>query len=88
MVEVSPYWLVHGDGPTNFRHPTEQSAVREAERLARLHPGRVFVVLESVEALRKVDVERISLRAREEIVGHGGGPRSGVRPDLGDDIPF
>lgn len=61
MFDVQPYWLVHGDGPTNYRHPTRASADAEAERLARMNPGQVFVVLGSVEAFRKVDVERFSV---------------------------
>lgn len=55
------FWMVHGDGPTNYRHATRAEAVTEAERLARSNPGRIFVVLEAVEAVRKVDVERVDL---------------------------
>ena len=42
-------------------YATRAEAVTEAERLARANPGRIFVVLEAVEAVRKVDVERVDL---------------------------
>lgn len=80
MIEMSPYWMVHGGGPTNYRHDTRASAVEEAERLARSNPGRVFVVLEAVEAIRKVDVERVDLRAPDK--------RASGWPATPDDIPF
>jgi len=42
------YWMVLGNGRPNYRHPTEQSARDEAERLALSNPGCTFVVLASV----------------------------------------
>lgn len=42
------YWMVHGISVPNFRHDSLESANREAERLARLHRGQSFTVLESV----------------------------------------
>jgi len=80
-MDAMQYWLVHGDGPTNYRHASRAEAVIEAERLARRHPGQIFVVLEAVEAVRKVDVERVNLL------------RPGVHPSrdrsaTADDIPF
>lgn len=59
---MTPFWMVHGDGPTNYRHATRAAAIAEAERLARHNPGTVFVVTESVEAIRKTDLERVTLR--------------------------
>jgi hypothetical protein len=43
-------WLVWnpGHGAPNFKHYDSASAVREAERLARLHPGEKFYVMVSV----------------------------------------
>ena len=76
--EMKPYWLVHGDGPTNHRHASHQAALSEAERLARQHPGTVFAVLQAVDAVRKVDIERVSLR----LDGRG------RNIDPNDDIPF
>jgi hypothetical protein len=53
----SAFWLVWsptGSTPPKHRHLTEQLAVQEAERLAKAHPGQLFVVLESIAA-RRVD---------------------------------
>ncbi|QVN18966.1 hypothetical protein [Burkholderia pyrrocinia] len=47
------FWLVwspSGAKPPTYRHGTPESAVREAERLAKLHPGETFVVLEPIAA--------------------------------------
>jgi hypothetical protein len=46
-VAPPPYWLVWregGEAPT-YRHPDEDSATTEAERLSKLNPGKPFVVL-------------------------------------------
>lgn len=43
-----PFWLVwnpQGQRPPSFRHPTADSAVAEAGRLAESNPGRPFFVL-------------------------------------------
>ncbi len=64
MSAIKPFWLVwrpDGAAPA-FQHPTEQSARTEAERLARLNPGRQFVVLETVAAYSKTDVVTVDLR--------------------------
>jgi len=47
-----PYWVVWcvGGGPPTFKHGSFESADTEAKRLARLHCGEEFVVLESVRA--------------------------------------
>lgn len=58
------FWLVWNESgyPPRYRHDTEESAVREAERLARVNPGQNFYVLEAV-ALRVVDaMQRVDLR--------------------------
>jgi glutathione S-transferase len=65
----APFWLVwnpNGRSPT-FRHPSEQNAVTEAERLARLNPGETFIVLESVSARRVDSMIRIDMRAGDGI---------------------
>lgn len=56
MTMEERYWLVWNPqtARTSFKHPTEHSATTEAERLARLNPGEMFVVLTPVSA-RKVD---------------------------------
>lgn len=51
------FWMVLGDGVPAFRHVTLESAKAEAERLARLKDGHVFVVLEAIEAVRKSDIQ-------------------------------
>ncbi|KNY20373.1 hypothetical protein [Methylobacterium sp. ARG-1] len=80
MISMNLFWMVHGDGPANHRHGSRASAVTEAERLARANPGKVFVVLEAVEAVRKIDVERVELRQP--------GARTPQWPAAPDDIPF
>lgn len=52
--------------PTH-RHSSEASATSEAERLARLHPGETFVVLESVCARRVDDMLRLDMRQDREV---------------------
>lgn len=47
------FWMVLGKGEPHFRHTSEESASREAERLAGLYPGFEFVVLESVKSCKK-----------------------------------
>lgn len=51
---IAKYWYVLGPGRPNYRHPTEESARSEAERLAKLHPRSTFEVLEFVASC-KVD---------------------------------
>lgn len=60
------FWMVKGAGPTSCCHDTLDSAEREAARLARAFPGARFFVLEAVACHRKVDVERIDLRATDD----------------------
>lgn len=53
---VNVFWMVLGSGQPTFHHATLESAKREAERLARLHPGSTFTVLQSVCQVVKSDV--------------------------------
>lgn len=51
------FWLVwcHAHGLPNVKHTSEESAKREAARLADQNPGHVFSVMQSIgecEALR------------------------------------
>lgn len=51
---MNRFWMVYGHGrsaPT-YRHPTKDSAQREAKRLAQLNPGSTFTVLKSTKAFR------------------------------------
>jgi hypothetical protein len=60
----APFWFVwNPNGPSpSYRHQLLESAVKEAERLARLNPGTTFVVLESVCARRVDDMLHIEMR--------------------------
>lgn len=55
---TEPFWLVwrEGNQSPKFKHPTEESARTEAERLATLHPGEVFHVLTSVATCRPAGI--------------------------------
>lgn len=57
-------WCAERDAPRH-KHPSLQSAEREAERLARLNRGQRFYVLESVCAICVDDVQRTDLRPDE-----------------------
>jgi hypothetical protein len=49
----SAFWLVWsptGQKPPSYSHASIESARAEAERLAIAHPGKVFVVLEAMDA--------------------------------------
>lgn len=61
-MNATQFWMVKGSGPAYYEHPSLSGAEAEAERLARLHPGQTFTVLEAVSACRRVDVERVSFR--------------------------
>ena len=58
-----PFWMVWcpTGGMPRYRHDSEDSAHREAQRLARDKPGRVFVVLQSVSAYLAKDLQVIDL---------------------------
>lgn len=60
--QPKPFWMVKGAGPASAIHHSRGAAEAEAQRLARLHPGNEFFVMEAVAVHRKVDVERIVLR--------------------------
>ncbi|WCR17548.1 hypothetical protein [Paracoccus alcaliphilus] len=64
-----PFWMVKGAGPASCTHQSRRAAEMEADRLARLHPGHMFFVMEAVAMHRRVDVERVAFREdqREEI---------------------
>lgn len=65
MEKVPPirsFWMVKGKGPSSAVHYSLEAAQAEAKRLAREAPGVVFVVLESVSAHFKVDVESVDVR--------------------------
>lgn len=55
------FWMIKGDGPTNYVHTTEESARQEARRLARENPGTRFYVLQATKAFFVNDIIEIDL---------------------------
>lgn len=64
---MQQFWMVQGDGPSNFRHVSKVLAEAEAMRLARQNPGKEFYVMEAIVCHRKIDVERIELRESQSL---------------------
>ena len=56
---MKPFWMVHGEGTREpqKRHEARESAVIEAQRLARCNPGRSFTVLRSTHTYVRRDVD-------------------------------
>lgn len=59
----SKFWIIWNPSGKNpsFRHSTKESADTEAHRLASLHKGNVFYVLEGVERFESSTVKKTSL---------------------------
>jgi hypothetical protein len=59
MEKLEAFWMVYGEGCTQptKKHDTEQLAITEAERLARLKPGITFTVLRAICCCVKKDVD-------------------------------
>lgn len=55
---MNKFWMVwmEGNRDPQHKHTSSHSAEMEAERLARLHPGRTLYILESVNACKVADV--------------------------------
>jgi hypothetical protein len=53
---ATKYWMVHGNGTPNYKHPSLHAAKLEAERLARMIPGQYFTVLEAVATVVKSEL--------------------------------
>ena len=55
-VSNSRFWCVWGVGrrAPRERHPTKELATAEADRLAGIHPGRLFIVYECTAVARRV----------------------------------
>jgi hypothetical protein len=75
-----PFFLVWAEdgGEPRRQHPDLPSAQREADRLARLHPGDRFFVLAPLCASRRSDIEREAFDVASELGA----------ADLDDGIPF
>lgn len=69
------FWMVLGSGEPHVRHRSRDVAEAEADRLARAHPGVMFVVLEALTMHRRIDVERVELAPADP-------------HNLPDDLPF
>ena len=66
---LKTFWLVwnpHGHAPT-FKHYSLRSAEEEAERLARLNPEEVFIVLQSMYARCVSNMRRINFDVDADI---------------------
>lgn len=59
-----PFWLVwrRGGSPPTFEHASFDSADTEAKRLARVHQGDEFVVLESARSHQVLSLVSTDLR--------------------------
>lgn len=60
---MEKFWLVWnpaGNSP-RYKHPSEESAEREAERLAALNPSDSFYVLEALTCSRNIAVRTTRL---------------------------
>ena len=59
MANEKRFWMVWNPGnrAPSFKHKTQDAAKQEAERLAKLHPGKEFVVLQSVGTVRTRETE-------------------------------
>lgn len=53
---MDKFWMVWniGNRAPTIKHPTEQSARTEAERLAKMNPGQQFAVLEATAVCETV----------------------------------
>lgn len=68
MSDQQQFWMVYGldrSAPTK-RHTSRRLAEIEAERLARIHPGEQFAVLEAVQIVAKREFETTVFRAASE----------------------
>lgn len=59
MSKFDIFWMIYGlrQGAPTVRHKTEESAIAEAKRLAKLHPDIEFFVLEATHHVVKRDVD-------------------------------
>jgi len=65
----SGFWFVwneNGNAPTH-KHDYFQLAEKEAERLAKMHRGQTFIVLQSVCALVVNEVQKTDMRPADYV---------------------
>lgn len=68
-IETSQFWIVYNpNGPHTPRHwhTSMPEALEESKRLARLHPGSQFYVMEAVAGAEKPDVSVHVFRKRDK----------------------
>lgn len=68
-MDQSSFWMVwnpQGNQPT-YKHPTRDSAVAEAERLARKCPGDQFYILAATDLRVCDNMQRVTLWPEQEI---------------------
>ncbi len=65
---MKKFWMVLGEHSSScsYRHPSEESAKAEAERLARVNKGEAFIVLAATDAVRVTDTRWVKLGAADE----------------------
>lgn len=73
---LNKFWMVMGmdQGPPRYRHQTKTSAQKEAQRLAALSPGSVFVVLTAVDGYAAANPVMTRFKVEKDL--------------FPDDIPF
>lgn len=59
-------WQVKGNGPAMAVHQSRLQAETEAKRLASLHPGQDFYVMEAVAVHRNVSTTRHAFDSLDE----------------------
>lgn len=69
-MKTPEFWFVwcEDGGAPRHKHPTEQSAKTEAERLARLNPGTKFCVLRLVGVCVKSDLQWMEAASPDEMI--------------------
>lgn len=68
-MDQSSFWMVwnpQGNQPA-YQHPTRDSAIAEAERLARKCPGHQFYVLAATDLRVCDNMQRVALWPEQEI---------------------
>ncbi len=59
------FWMVLGRSNPTYQHGTEEGARKEAKRLAQMHPGERFTVLEAIGSVVKQDTLWTDYRTEE-----------------------
>lgn len=80
---MSKFWMVKGVGPTNHQHTTEESARKEAHRLANQHPNCPFYVMEAKYFVRATRVVEQTDCVKEEPKKLGGWRKARPTGDAG-----